>query len=231
MDRYVNLLETMRSCLLFGALLGFLFLVQYSSILSSLFVPTKSEMRTSSIYVVNSKDRPYFVELSPLMSSGENDSTTLDDFDGSSKDSSTSLDDDLNDGIDPEDEFDSPEGSEKVVRINRFPVDKKPASVMNEEIHKLDISSQAPPKISNGNAPPVPMEENSTAPELKTMSVSQMKDMLLQSRSSYPSPKPKWPSIADQELFHAKTLITTAPNIEQDPRIVSLYRNFSEFKR
>ncbi|KAL8537222.1 hypothetical protein ACS0TY_012412 [Phlomoides rotata] len=62
--------------------------------------------------------------------------------------------------------------------------------------------------------------------------ISKMNDMLLQSRISYKTEKPRWTSPVDQELLKAKSLIETAPIVESDARFdVSLYQNFSEFIR
>ncbi|CAA0810565.1 Exostosin family protein [Striga hermonthica] len=62
--------------------------------------------------------------------------------------------------------------------------------------------------------------------------ISKMKDLLLQSRVSYSAVKPQWSSTADQELLNAKFLVENASVVEKDPQFdVTLYRNFSEFKR
>ncbi|KAL0394089.1 UNVERIFIED_CONTAM: hypothetical protein Slati_4375100 [Sesamum latifolium] len=62
--------------------------------------------------------------------------------------------------------------------------------------------------------------------------ISAMNDMLHQSRVSYRSMKPQWPSQAEKELLNAKTLIESAQITEKNHQIdVNVYRNFSAFTR
>ncbi|KAK4490968.1 hypothetical protein RD792_001689 [Penstemon davidsonii] len=69
-------------------------------------------------------------------------------------------------------------------------------------------------------------------PPAVVIPISTMNDMLIQSRVSYKSTKPHWPSKVDQELFSAKAQIENTPMMEKDPHVyVDLYRNFSAFIR
>ncbi|KAL6524079.1 hypothetical protein OROMI_031174 [Orobanche minor] len=62
--------------------------------------------------------------------------------------------------------------------------------------------------------------------------ISAMNDMMHQSRLSYESAKPKWPSQADRELLNTRKLIEGAQIMETNRHIdVNVYRNYSEFVR
>ncbi|GFQ01999.1 probable glycosyltransferase at5g03795 [Phtheirospermum japonicum] len=75
-------------------------------------------------------------------------------------------------------------------------------------------------------------KEGFASPQPAVVTISQMNDMLLQSRVSFKAVKPRWSSTADQELRNAKSLIENASIVEKDPQFdVNLFRNFSEFKR
>ncbi|KAG8375587.1 hypothetical protein BUALT_Bualt10G0116000 [Buddleja alternifolia] len=76
------------------------------------------------------------------------------------------------------------------------------------------------------------MKKRFKEPEPAVVTISRMNDMLLQSRVSNRTVKPRWSSAVDQELRNTKSLIESAPIIEKDPQFdVSLYRNFSAFRR
>ncbi|MCL7048125.1 hypothetical protein MKW94_022891 [Papaver nudicaule] len=63
-------------------------------------------------------------------------------------------------------------------------------------------------------------------------SLSKMYSLLLQSRVSSHSMKPKWPSKCDEELLYAKTQIENSPIIKEDKDLYpDIYRNVSRFKR
>ncbi|KAM7274757.1 hypothetical protein ACFE04_016623 [Oxalis oulophora] len=80
-------------------------------------------------------------------------------------------------------------------------------------------------------------EAGDTSPEdsMQTpgvVSIAEMNNLLLQSRTMQNSEKPRWPSPADQELIDAKSQIENAPIVENDPELYApLYRNVSMFKR
>ncbi|XP_057799534.1 probable glycosyltransferase At5g25310 [Salvia miltiorrhiza] len=62
--------------------------------------------------------------------------------------------------------------------------------------------------------------------------ISEMNDLLRQSRVSYHLMNARWPSQADEELLNAKRLIESADSVKKNPRVdVSIYRNFSAFTR
>lgn len=113
------------------------------------------------------------------------------------------------------------------------------------------------PTIEN---PKIPKKERFIEPELAVVPISKMNDMLLESHLSYQPPvftrvtisyvcngvfvptslltyfsvlqKIRWSSPADNQLRSAKFQIENAPLIHDDPEFdVSLYRNFSAFKR
>ncbi|KAG5562541.1 hypothetical protein RHGRI_005317 [Rhododendron griersonianum] len=63
------------------------------------------------------------------------------------------------------------------------------------------------------------------------VSISEMNDMLLQSRASSFSTKPQWPSAVDQDLQNTRLQIANAPIVVNDPTLYApLYRNVSMFK-
>ncbi|XP_057799515.1 probable glycosyltransferase At3g07620 [Salvia miltiorrhiza] len=75
-------------------------------------------------------------------------------------------------------------------------------------------------------------KERVTETEPAVVPISLMNNMLAQSRISYQPPKMQWSSPADHELRNARSLIENASLIQNDPQFdVSLYRNFSAFKR
>ncbi|KAL6985435.1 hypothetical protein U1Q18_018809 [Sarracenia purpurea var. burkii] len=83
---------------------------------------------------------------------------------------------------------------------------------------------------SKTNVPPE--KEGSERPTDGVVSVSKMKDLLLQSRASSFSMEPRWSSRVDQELRDAKLQIANAPIMENDPSLYApIYRNVSMFKR
>ncbi|XP_059458446.1 probable glycosyltransferase At5g03795 [Corylus avellana] len=69
-------------------------------------------------------------------------------------------------------------------------------------------------------------------PTSSVVSISEMGDLLLQSRASSHSATPQWSSVVDQELLNARLLIENAPIINNDPNLYApIYRNVSMFKR
>ncbi|CAB4297043.1 unnamed protein product [Prunus armeniaca] len=69
-------------------------------------------------------------------------------------------------------------------------------------------------------------------PILDVYSISDMNNLLLQSRASYHSVIPQWSSPVDQELQYVASQIENAPIIKSDPTLYApLYRNLSMFKR
>ncbi|XP_073055349.1 probable glycosyltransferase At5g25310 [Primulina eburnea] len=75
-------------------------------------------------------------------------------------------------------------------------------------------------------------KERVKEPKRMVVPISKMNDMLLSSYASYKAVKPRWSSAVDQELRNVKSMIENAATIEKDSHFdVSLYRNFSAFKR
>ncbi|KAG9147949.1 hypothetical protein Leryth_003542 [Lithospermum erythrorhizon] len=79
----------------------------------------------------------------------------------------------------------------------------------------------------------VPMKKDrSKPPPLAVVTISQMNDMLMQSRASYRAMRPRWSSSLDQQLSRAKSLIENAPPVRDEPSLYStLFRNVSMFRR
>ncbi|MCD9640944.1 hypothetical protein HAX54_026702 [Datura stramonium] len=74
--------------------------------------------------------------------------------------------------------------------------------------------------------------ERSDRARKSVASISQMNYMLQQSQNSFCSMKPRWSSVVDQELLHAKDLIENAPLLQSEPGLYApLFRNLSMFKR
>ncbi|KAG9140964.1 hypothetical protein Leryth_025967 [Lithospermum erythrorhizon] len=91
-----------------------------------------------------------------------------------------------------------------------------------------DISS-----IKNSSVNNVPTKKDrSNKQKLIVVPISQMNDMLLQSRVSYHAMKPRWDSALDQELSRAKYLIENTPPVGDEPSLYpTLFRNVSMFRR
>ncbi|PON67806.1 Exostosin-like [Parasponia andersonii] len=69
-------------------------------------------------------------------------------------------------------------------------------------------------------------------PVLDVYSLSDMNNLLLQSRASYYSVIPQWSSAVDHELQDVASQIENAPAVQNDPNLYApLYRNVSTFKR
>ncbi|KAM7259835.1 hypothetical protein ACFE04_015576 [Oxalis oulophora] len=63
-------------------------------------------------------------------------------------------------------------------------------------------------------------------------SIADMNRLLIQNRAMHQSEKPRWSSVADEELLNAKSQIENAPIVENDPELYApLYHNVSMFKR
>ncbi|KAL7187632.1 hypothetical protein ACSBR1_037653 [Camellia fascicularis] len=76
------------------------------------------------------------------------------------------------------------------------------------------------------------VNEMSERPTTTVVSISEMNDLLLQSRASSLSMKPRWSSAVDQDLLNAKLQIENEPVIENDTALYApLYRNVSMFKK
>ncbi|KAI3468210.1 hypothetical protein Pfo_024873 [Paulownia fortunei] len=100
---------------------------------------------------------------------------------------------------------------------------EKPGLTKSDLFTSVNISSisRTPAKMRSFKGPPAIV-----------VPISAMNDMLRQSRVSYRSIKPQWPSQVDKELLNAKTLIESAQIMEKNPHIdVNVYRNFSAFIR
>ncbi|XP_028802097.1 probable glycosyltransferase At5g03795 isoform X2 [Neltuma alba] len=79
----------------------------------------------------------------------------------------------------------------------------------------------------------VPRDNKGSSKKIpEVLSISEMNTLLLQSRASYRSMRPRWSSAVDQELLQARSEIENAPIIKNDPSLYSpIYRNVSMFKR
>ncbi|CBI20855.3 unnamed protein product, partial [Vitis vinifera] len=111
----------------------------------------------------------------------------------------------------------------------RSSVEEDAAHTLNKD-EKAE-TSQKDLTLSNRSSISVPALE--TRPELPAVTtISEMNDLLVQSRASSRSMKPRWSSAVDKELLYAKSQIENAPIIKNDPGLhASLYRNVSVFKR
>lgn len=97
-----------------------------------------------------------------------------------------------------------------------------------DEPESLKVNSVVPGPLVND----IPAKKKGLKrPVPALVTVPEMDDMLAQSRASYSAVKPRWTSSVDQDLLKVKSLIENAPIVENSPFDVSLYRNFSAFKR
>uniref|UniRef100_A0A7N0URQ5 Exostosin GT47 domain-containing protein n=1 Tax=Kalanchoe fedtschenkoi TaxID=63787 RepID=A0A7N0URQ5_KALFE len=126
------------------------------------------------------------------------------------------------------------------------PLGKKMASE-NEEA--TFTSPPRPPETAPSTAPPaeenIKKNEASKAPEIsatptikeetkplpEVVSIKQMNELLHQSRHSYSSMKPRWPSTVDEDILSAKLQIENAPFVDDPTLYAPLYRNVSMFRR
>ncbi|KAL3844172.1 hypothetical protein ACJIZ3_001575 [Penstemon smallii] len=95
------------------------------------------------------------------------------------------------------------------------------------------IGRNIPPPVNPASIIKTPTKKRRfKGPPAVVVPISTMNDMLIQSRVSYKSTKPHWPSKVDHELLNAKAQIENTPMMEKDPHIyVDLYRNYSAFIR
>uniref|UniRef100_A0A7N0ZV60 Exostosin GT47 domain-containing protein n=1 Tax=Kalanchoe fedtschenkoi TaxID=63787 RepID=A0A7N0ZV60_KALFE len=76
-----------------------------------------------------------------------------------------------------------------------------------------------------------PTRNEAAKPLPAVVSITRMNELLRQSRHSYRSAKPLWPSAADEDIISAKSEIENAPYVN-DPKLhAPLYRNVSMFRR
>ncbi|KAL7122048.1 hypothetical protein ACP275_01G021500 [Erythranthe tilingii] len=106
--------------------------------------------------------------------------------------------------------------------------------VLNNEkpktIAQSDLSASVNSSSVNGTSSK--MRRRFKGPPSTVVPISEMNHMLTQSRLSFRSVKPRWPSEVDKELLNARTQIESAQIMETSPHIdVSVYRNFSAFQR
>ncbi|CAK9144522.1 unnamed protein product [Ilex paraguariensis] len=99
-----------------------------------------------------------------------------------------------------------------------------PAISSNPKISSVDKGAVVRTNIPAG-------KERSERPLAEVMSVSEMYDLLRQSRASSRSMRLRWSSAVDQELLVAKSQIENAPIIRNHGLYAPLYRNVSMFKR
>ncbi|KAL0288595.1 UNVERIFIED_CONTAM: putative glycosyltransferase [Sesamum angustifolium] len=105
-------------------------------------------------------------------------------------------------------------------------------TLLNNEKPGL-AQSDLPTFVNNSSTRKTPAKmKGFKGPPSVVVPISAMNDMLHQSRVSYRSMKPQWPSKAEKELLNAKTLIENAQITEKNHQIdVNVYRNFSAFTR
>ncbi|KAF8400865.1 hypothetical protein HHK36_014168 [Tetracentron sinense] len=120
------------------------------------------------------------------------------------------------------------------VNSNMSSVDKGTTETLSKDENPGIL--QIEPTNSSTNSPttsnPVVKKLKPEMPLTSVMSISDMNHLLLQSRSSSRSMRPRWSSIRDQELLSAKSEIENAPIVKNDPELYApLYRNVSMFKR
>ncbi|KAE8676106.1 Exostosin family protein, putative isoform 2 [Hibiscus syriacus] len=105
-----------------------------------------------------------------------------------------------------------------------------PSVVKNEKLKEMQNNFT---KSSDDPAPlkaPKMKEKPQTLPALTT--IADMNNLVYQSRVSYKSKTPRWPSEADKVLLEARLQIESTPIIKNDPQLYApLYRNVSMFKR
>lgn len=91
------------------------------------------------------------------------------------------------------------------------------------------------PSHADNTSPVTAVPDTSTQPEMPVLdvySLSDMDNLLLQSRASYYSVIPQWSSAVEKELQDVALQIENAPVVENDPNLYApLYRNVSIFRR
>ncbi|KAJ4958828.1 hypothetical protein NE237_025939 [Protea cynaroides] len=112
---------------------------------------------------------------------------------------------------------------------------QKQAIEMPTKDYNSDESENAP-ATSKGNHTmtnnPVGKKMRCMMPPKSVTSISEMNRLLLHSRASYHSMRPRWSSVRDKELVSAKLQILSAPAVMNDQEIYApLFRNVSMFKR
>ncbi|KAE8710465.1 Exostosin family protein, putative isoform 2 [Hibiscus syriacus] len=132
---------------------------------------------------------------------------------------------------------------EKVVETNvSIPIVSSNSSISSVQQHatpsleKNEKSKEMQKSFTKSVDDPAPLkapkmkEKPETLPALTT--IADMNNLVYQSRVSYESKTPRWPSEADEVLPEARLLIENAPIIKNDPQLYApLYRNVSMFKR
>nr|DAD35617.1 TPA_asm: hypothetical protein HUJ06_006257 [Nelumbo nucifera] len=84
----------------------------------------------------------------------------------------------------------------------------------------------------NNNQLPIRKKVRSEMPPRSVTSIAEMNHLLLRSRASPRSLKPRWSSVRDKELLSAKLQIQNAPVVRNDRELYApLFRNVSMFKR
>ncbi|KAI4316112.1 hypothetical protein L6164_024125 [Bauhinia variegata] len=108
-----------------------------------------------------------------------------------------------------------------------------PPTNVNPNITTSDLSNNS--NIVSKNSPISSAPEGkkgSYMPIPEVTTISEMNNLLLQSRASYRSMRPRWSSSVDQELLQVRSEIENAPIVNNDPSLYApLYRNVSMFKR
>ncbi|KAE8688988.1 Exostosin family protein, putative isoform 2 [Hibiscus syriacus] len=82
------------------------------------------------------------------------------------------------------------------------------------------------------NSPKTPKMKRKPEMPSALATIADMKNLFYQSRVSYHSTTPRWPSAADKVLLNARSQIENIPILENDQQLYApLYRNVSMFKR
>ncbi|OVA08570.1 Exostosin-like [Macleaya cordata] len=102
---------------------------------------------------------------------------------------------------------------------------------------EMRSKDENPGQLNTGSITSENSSKTTHKPEIKKgwaprTSMAKMNSLLLQSRVSSHSMKPKWPSKCDEELLHVKSQIKNSPIIKNDKVLYPyIYRNVSTFKR
>ncbi|EYU20439.1 hypothetical protein ABFS82_01G020600 [Erythranthe guttata] len=128
----------------------------------------------------------------------------------------------------------APTNTKKKDRNSQTTIPQVANMVLNNEkpkkIAQSDLSASVNSSFVNGTSSK--MRRRFKGPPSRVVPMSEMNHMLTESRLSFRSVKPRWPSEVDKELLNARTQIESAQIVETSPHIdVSVYRNFSSFLR
>ncbi|KAI4337495.1 hypothetical protein L6164_015904 [Bauhinia variegata] len=129
-------------------------------------------------------------------------------------------------------EHSAPSPSSAMTPIDSPPHINPPTKV-NSNITTSDLSNTSNIMSENSAISNVPEDrKHSHTPIPEVTTISEMNNLLLQSRALYRSTMPRWSSSADPELLWVRSEIENAPIVKNDPGLYApLYSNVSMFKR